>query len=139
MRRLTTFHQWNIFVGDSKHELKSRVMKWNVLYDEDFAAWLEALPVPQREEIVASVELLGERGPQLGRPYADRVKGSSYPNMKELRIQIHGDPWRILFAFDPKRAAILLVGGNKGPDKRWYKTNIPIADKRFAKHLESLD
>ncbi len=58
--------------------------------------------------------------------------------MKELCIQFRGDPWRILFAFDPNRAAVLLVGGNKRGDKRWYKKQIPIADARFKRHLEGL-
>ena len=59
--------------------------------------------------------------------------------MKELRVQFRGDPWRILFAFDPSRKAILLVGGNKRGDKRWYKTNIPIADGRYRRHLKRLE
>jgi len=58
--------------------------------------------------------------------------------MKELRIQHQGEPWRILFAFDPKRQAILLVGGNKASNKKWYKENIPIADKRYREYLETL-
>ena len=58
--------------------------------------------------------------------------------MKELRVQIGGDPWRIFFAFDPKRSAILLVGGDKTGDKRFYETNIPVADARYERHLERL-
>jgi hypothetical protein len=77
-------------------------------------------------------------GPNLHRPRVDTIKGSSFSNMKELRIQYQGDPWRILFAFDPARNAILLVGGNKGPNKRWYDQNIPIADRRFRRHLDRL-
>ena len=61
-----------------------------------------------------------------------------HSNMKELRVQCKGSPWRILFAFDPDRKAILLVGGDKTGDERFYKTNIPIADARFDKHLEEL-
>jgi hypothetical protein len=85
------------------------------------------------------VALLRERGPQLGRPYVDTVENSVFTNMKELRVQFRGDPWRILFAFDPARAAILLVGGNKRGDKRWYKKNLPIADERFKQHLRRLE
>lgn len=92
----------------------------------------------ERREILAYAALLRTNGPQLGRPYADTVNGSEYKNMKELRVQIDGNPWRVLFAFDPRRCAILLVGGNKGGDKRWYKTHIPIADQRFKRHLERL-
>jgi hypothetical protein len=82
--------------------------------------------------------VLGEFGPKLGRPRVDTLEGSSFQNMKELRIQYQGEPWRILFAFDPKRQAVLLVGGNKTGNKRWYKENIPIADKRYRKYLEIL-
>ena len=114
-------------------------MEWNVLLDNEFADWLDSLSETVRIEILASAGLLRIRGPQLGRPYVDTVKGSRFTNMKELRVQVGGDPWRILFAFDPQRSAILLVGGNKRGNKRWYKTWIPIAEARFARHLESLN
>ncbi len=87
-------------------------MEWDVLLDDAFAAWLDGLSDDVRNEILAHAALLRERGPQLGRPYADTVEGSAFTNMKELRVQFRGDPWRILFAFDPHRAAILLIGGN---------------------------
>ena len=67
----------------------------------------------------------------MGRPYADTIKGSTFTNMKELRVQHDGNPYRILFVFDPQRQAVLLVGGNKGGDKRWYEKNIPIAERRL--------
>jgi hypothetical protein len=73
-----------------------------------------------------------------GRPYVDTVEDSAFTNMKELRAQFRGDPWRILFAFDRTRTAILLVGGNKRGDKRWYKKHLPIADERFKQHLRRL-
>ena len=100
--------------------------------------WFAGLVETLQDAILAHVMLLRERGPQLGRPYVDTVEASTFTNMKELRVQFHGEPWRILFAFDPARAAILLVGGNKQGDKRWYKKYIPIADQRFRKHLERL-
>lgn len=114
-------------------------MAWTVRFDEDFFAWFEGLDEGLRDEITAHAELLEDRGPNLGRPRVDTLKGSSYPNMKELRIQYHGEPWRIIFAFDPERAAILLVGGNKAGDKRWYQTTIPIAEQRYERHLQSLE
>lgn len=113
-------------------------MPWAVENDEDFDAWLRNLAVDEELEISAIIKLLRERGPNLKAPYARIIKGSKYQNMKELRIQIAGKPWRILFAFDPNRTAVLLVGGNKGGDPRWYKTNIPIADRRFRQHLDTL-
>src|SRR4051794_3669834 len=114
-------------------------MEWDVQLDEAFAAWFAGLPEALQDEILACVLLLRERGPQLGRPYVDTLEGSEYTNMKELRVQFRGDPWRILFAFDPQRAAILLVGGNKRGDKRWYKKHLPIAEERFKQHLRRLE
>ena len=112
-------------------------MEWDVLFDAEFVEWLKTLDQGLQDEILAHVELLRRLGPTLGRPRVDTLKGSAYRNMKELRIQYHGDPWRILFAFDPLRAAILLVGGKKG-DKRWYQKHVRIADQRFKRHLDSL-
>ena len=114
-------------------------MEWDVQFDEDFAAWLLDLEADLRNAIVAHANLLREHGPQLGRPFVDTLEGSDFPNMKELRVQFRGDPWRILFAFDPDRVAILLVGGNKRGDKRWYRKHLPIADARFRRHLERLE
>lgn len=113
-------------------------MAWTVIFDEEFADWFEAAEEGLQDEILAYARLLQEFGPNLGRPHVDTLKGSKVSNLKELRVQYRGDPWRILFAFDPKRAAILLVGGNKGGDSRWYKDQIRIAERRFARHLERL-
>ncbi len=113
-------------------------MAWAVALDDEFATWLRGQTARVREEILTSAELLRAFGPQLGRPHVDRIEGSTFPNMKELRVQIGGDPWRIFFAFDPKRSAILLVGGDKTGDKRFYETNIPVADARYERHLERL-
>jgi hypothetical protein len=113
-------------------------MEWEVLFDEAFTTWFQGLAEDLQDEILAHVVVLRERGPQLGRPCVDTVEGSEFPNMKELRVQFRGEPRRILFAFDPDRAAILLVGGNKRGDKRWYKKHIPIADARFKQHLRRL-
>jgi hypothetical protein len=110
-------------------------MDWDVVLDDEFASWLDGLDADLRNAILAHAALLKERGPQLGRPYADTLEGSRFPNMKELRVQFRGDPWRILFAFDPERTAVLLVGGNKGDERRWYKAHIPLADERFRRHL----
>jgi len=114
------------------------VIDWTVLFDEEFAAWLETVEEGLQDELLVHARLLQELGPNLGRPYVDTLKGSKVPNLKELRVQYRGDPWRILFAFDPKRAAILLVGGNKSGDKRWDKKHVRIAEQRFERHLERL-
>jgi hypothetical protein len=112
-------------------------MRWGVLFDEAFADWLDSLPTSLRRKILGHVELLETFGPHLGRPRVDGIKGSVYSNMKELRVQHKGDPWRVLFAFDAHRNAVLLVGGNKKGNERWYTESIPIADQRFRRHLES--
>ena len=84
------------------------------------------------------MKLLIERGPQLHRPHVDTLKAPRHSNMKELRIQSGGKPLRGFFAFDPQRSAILLIGGDKTGDKRFYNRMIPLADDLFDKHLEEL-
>jgi hypothetical protein len=113
-------------------------MAWNVVFDPDFKIWFYRQEQGFQDESFAVLSVLEEFGPKLGRPRVDTLEASAFQNMKELRIQYKGVPWRILFAFDPKRQAILLVGGNKTGNKRWYKENIPIADKRYKKYLEML-
>lgn len=87
----------------------------------------------------AYVSLLGEMGPTLPRPYSDSVKNSRHSNMKELRVQHHGDSYRNLYAFDPRRRAILLIGGCKKGDDHWYDQNIPIADNLYDAHLREMN
>lgn len=113
-------------------------MEWTVVFHHEFSSWFDVQDKKLQDEMAANLKILGEDGPMLGRPRVDTVKGSMFDNMKELRIQFQGDPYRILFAFDSKRQAILLVGGCKLSDKRWYKINVPIADKRFKEHLQKL-
>jgi hypothetical protein len=113
-------------------------MEWNIMFDPDFKIWFYQQEQGFQDEAFAVLGVLEEFGPKLGRPRVDTLEGSDFQNMKELRIQYKGEPWRILFAFDPKRQAILLVGGNKTGNKRWYKENIPIADNRYKKYLEIL-
>jgi hypothetical protein len=102
--------------------------------------WLAALDQSSYEQVVAALELLAERGPQLGRPLVDTVVGSRHKNLKELRPGSSGrSELRVLFAFDPERRAILLVAGDKAGDwAKWYRVNVPIADNRFAEHLDRL-
>ena len=103
-------------------------------------AWLFDLDQRSYELVIAAVELLGEHGPQLGRPIVDTVAGSRHKNMKELRPGSRGrSELRILFAFDPERRAIVLVAGDKACKwKKWYQQNIPIADDRFDDHIARL-
>lgn len=90
------------------------------------------------ESIDAVVEALEQAGPALRRPYVGAIDGSRHANMKELVIQHAGDPYRVLFAFDPRRAAILLIGGNKTGDPGWYDRMIPVADTLYDEHLATL-
>jgi predicted XRE-type DNA-binding protein len=102
--------------------------------------WLAGLDDRSHELVIAALELLAERGPLLGRPLVDTVNSSRHNNMKELRPGSAGrTELRALFAFDPQRAAIMLVAGDKqGQWKRWYDQNIPIADDLFDTHLNKL-
>lgn len=102
--------------------------------------WLNTLDQSSYEQVVAALELLAERGPQLGRPLVDSVVGSRHKNMKELQPGSSGrSELRVLFAFDRERRAILLVAGDKsGNWTKWYTVNVPIADDRFAEHLARL-
>ena len=115
-------------------------MAWAVLYHDAFLPELEALPEGVQDELLALVELLAVSGPTLGRPHADTLAGSKHANMKELRFAADDGAWRVAFAFDPKRRAIILVAGDKSgkAQKRFYKALIARADARFADHLETL-
>lgn len=111
-------------------------MDWEVEYTDEFGAWWDSLDVDTQESIYAYVQLLRKRGPILGRPEADTLAGSRHSNMKELRPTTSV---RILFAFDPRRTAILLIGGDKrGRWTSWYREMIPVADRLYDMHLETL-
>lgn len=108
---------------------------WDVEFTDQFAQWWETLSVEEQQSIDAAVALLQERGPSLGRPLVDSIEGSRHQNMKELRA----GTIRVLFAFDPRRTAILLIGGDKRD--RWqefYAQMIPLADRLFDEHLAEL-
>jgi hypothetical protein len=112
--------------------------KWEVEFTDEFEDWWNSLPEDVQESIAHDVDVLEQIGPGLGRPTVDAVKGSRWPNMKELRTQHDGEPYRTFFAFDPRRCAILLIGGNKGSDRRFYERYIPVADRLYQEHLDAL-
>lgn len=112
--------------------------EWTIIYRSRYSAWFEGSGEELQNEILANLEVLKVMGPNLGRPRVDHVKGSEHQNMKELRIQFKGDPVRILFAFDPERRAVLLLGGDKTGDNRWYRENVPLADREFTLHLQEV-
>ena len=113
-------------------------MKCNVEYTDEFGNWWNTISEDEQEDIAAIVSLLEEKGTQLPFPFSTGVEESKHSHMRELRVQSKSNPLRILYAFDPRRTAILLIGGNKRGDKRWYKTYVPIADKLYADHLAEL-
>lgn len=113
-------------------------MSWDVEYTVDFEDWWNSLDEEEQDSVRASVELLMDVGPNLGRPHVDTVKDSMHSNMKELRTQHKGRPYRTFFAFDPRRTAILLIGGDKTGDDRFYQRMIPQADILYDVYLEEI-
>jgi hypothetical protein len=115
-------------------------MTWNVEFEDAFEAEFLALDQEVQDALLAVARLLADYGPQLGRPYADTLKGSKHANMKELRFEASDGEWRAAFAFDPQRKAILLVAGDKSGEsqKRFYRQLIAKADRRFSAHLQRL-
>ena len=116
-------------------------MAWTVLLHDDFADEMAALDEKLQDELFAHAKLLAEFGPNLGRPTVDTLKGTSHANMKEMRFNCMAEVWRVAFAFDPQRQAVLLVGGDKGgaDQKRFYRQLISVADSRYSEHLATLD
>lgn len=115
-------------------------MSWVVQFDEAFELEFDELPETVQDEMLAHAKLLEHFGPTLGRPRVDTLNGSRHPNMKELRFQADGGVWRVAFAFDPQRQAILLVCGDKSgvSERKFYKQLIRKADERFDQHLSRL-
>jgi len=114
-------------------------MMWNIETTDIFDAWYDGLDDTQRSDVLASMLLLQEKGPQLSRPHADTLYGSKFKNMKELRVQSKGQPLRAFYAFDPKRVGVILCAGNKvGDEKQFYKKMIPVAEREYQSHLDKL-
>lgn len=115
-------------------------MTWDIVFHPDFVDEARALPDAVRVELAARLVYLKAQGPALGRPFADTLKGSKHANMKELRFDAGGGVWRVAFAFDPVRNAIVLVAGDKSgvSQGRFYRRMIVLADKRFGAHLKKL-
>lgn len=114
-------------------------MIWHVVLHPDFEKEVRALDKEVRNSLVARAKLLAEVGPSLGRPQVDTLRGSKHANMKELRFEANNGVWRVAFAFDPERQAVLLVAGDKSSmnQKTFYKKLIQQADKRFTEWLET--
>ena len=115
-------------------------MPWEVEFDDAFEPEFDALPEAVQDELLARVKVLEQFGPQLGRPLVDTLDDSKHANMKELRFRCEDGLWRVAFAFDPRRRAILLAAGDKmgANQKKFYERLIETADARFDAHLEKL-
>jgi hypothetical protein len=111
---------------------------WDVEYTDEFGEWWAGLTESQQDRVAATIHLLAARGPSLPFPYSSGVNGSRHEHMRELRVQSRGSPLRILYAFDPRRTAILLIGGDKTGNDRFYEQYVPLADALYDTHLEEL-
>jgi len=114
-------------------------MEWEVQYTDQFESWWNGLTEEEQEDVNAKVILLQRCGPTLRRPHSDVIASSKHPNMKELIMQHAGRPYRILYAFDPRRCAVLLMGGDKTGNDRWYEEFVPHADRLYDEHLAALN
>lgn len=113
-------------------------MPWEIEYTDEFGEWWSTLTEAQQDDVAASVRLLIEPGPTLRFPHSSGIEGSRHAHMRELRIQSSGRPLRIFYAFDPRRTAILLIGGDKTGNDRFYEAYIPIADRLYDAYMEEL-
>jgi len=113
-------------------------MPYQVEYTDEFEDWWDTLSEGEQDDVAATVELLIDKGPTLPFPYSSKIDSSKHGHMRELRIQHAGKPYRVLYAFDPRRTAILLIGGNKTGKDRWYIEFVPIADALYDRHIRVL-
>lgn len=113
-------------------------MAWEVEYTDEFFAWWAALSDAEQNSIAVVVRVLEEQGPHVAFPYSTGIHGSRHTHLRELRVQHRGRPYRVLYAFDPRRVAILLLGGDKTGDDRWYRTFVPLADRLYDEHIAAL-
>ena len=113
-------------------------MSWTVEYTDEFGAWWNELMEGQQDDVASSVGLLEELGPGLPFPHSSGIEGSRHGHMRELRVQSGGRPLRIFYAFDPRRTAILLIGGDKTGEDRFYEKFVPAADDLYDTYLAEI-
>jgi len=111
---------------------------WEVEFTDEFGGWWRTLDEAAQDAVARVVGLLETEGPALGFPFTSDVRGTKRVSLRELRIQSQGRPLRVLYAFDPRRVAILLLGGDKTGDSRWYARAIPAAEALYQDHLRTL-
>lgn len=111
---------------------------WEIEYTDEFGEWWDRLDPDEQESVTGYIDMVEEEGPELKRPYADAIHGSRFINMRELRVQHKGRPHRVLYAFGPRRTGVLLIGGDKTGNARWYEELVPRADAIYAQHLREI-
>ena len=111
---------------------------YDVEYTDEFGGWWEGLTADEQASVAASVRLLELLGPHLPFPHSSAIEMSAHSHMRELRVQHRGRPYRVLYAFDPRRVALLLIGGDKTGDGRWYERTVPVADRLYREHLAAV-
>ncbi len=114
-------------------------MAWEVEYSAEFGEWWDGLNESEQKSVDFSVSLLQELGPALKMPHSSGIEASRHAHMRELRVQHAGKPYRVLYAFDPRRVAFLLIGGDKTGRDRWYEEFVPQADAIYDRHLRELE
>lgn len=113
-------------------------MTWNVEYTDEFGEWWDALGPEEQVSVAKTVGLLEIMGPNLSFPHSSAIQVSKVSRLRELRIQHQGEPYRVLYAFDPRKSAILLIGGNKKGNDRWYEMFVPLAERLYQEHLDEI-
>jgi len=111
---------------------------WEVEFSDEFGHWWDELTAAEQKSVDFTVSLLQESGPALRMPHSSGVEASRHTHMRELRIQHQGSPLRVLYIFDPRRAPLLLLGGDKTGDRHWYLRNMAKADDIYDQYLEEL-
>jgi len=114
-------------------------LSWDVEFSDEFGEWWDGLNAAEQKSVDFTVSLLQELGPTLRMPHSSGVGTSRHAPMRELRIQHEGCPYRVLYAFDPRRAAMLLVGGDKTGNNRWYQEYVHVADAIYDRHLRDIE
>ncbi|MFZ0802653.1 MAG: type II toxin-antitoxin system RelE/ParE family toxin [Terriglobales bacterium] len=114
-------------------------MAWEVEFSNEFGRWWDGLDASEQKSVDFTVTLLQQVGPTLRMPHSSSIETSRHAHMRELRVQHEGRPYRILYAFDPRRTAILLIGADKTGNDRWYEEFVPRADKIYDQHLRDLE
>ena len=114
-------------------------MAGEVEFSDEFRGWWDSLTAAEQKSVDFTVILLQQVGPGLKMPHSSGIETSRHAHVRELRIQHAGRPYRVLYAFDPRRAAMLLLGGDKTGNNRWYEEYVPLADAIYDRHLRELE